>query len=98
MWLFGFAPFLKWVLVSTFLFLILQNIFKNYKIFPLVVLLSVRFVVWLSVHKLAHNDLQIDVGELSKLPLSTRINVYLKIQMFLFPRPPTYVYLLLCLV
>jgi hypothetical protein len=45
--------------------------------------------------RIEHNVLRIDVGGLSELPVSTRTNVYLKIQMFLFPRPPAYVYLLL---
>ena len=60
--------------------------------------LSVGFCLAVRValsDRVADNVLRIDVGGLSKLPVSTRTNVYIKIQMFLFPRQPAYVYLLL---
>ena len=53
------------------------------------------FVLEKYVPPFTTNVLRIDVGGLSELPVSTRTNVYIKIQMFLFPRPPAYVYLLL---
>ena len=77
-----FCPQLKSVAKNTVVNIILS---------PFIMLL--KFVV--SRHTLAGNVWRIDVGGLSKLPVSTRTNVYLKIQMFLFPRPPAYVYLLL---
>jgi len=48
-----------------------------------------------STWRITTNVLRIDVGGLTKLPVSIPTNVYIKILMFLFPRPPAYVYLLL---